>query len=278
MAQDTRVEKPLSKKQVVKDAYSSKDDQPKKSVDQIESKSENTKKTKDDKFDLTRAVPWAISLIVLIFAIYQYVRLKKITKAKTIAEREAEDEYEQQKEIGRIQTDKERYKNTLREELGKIRMLGSPEIENLPVNLLNAFVSLDISETWRSESEYDPLKKTRTQPAERNFPPDIVLQRAYQKHRMLLIIGEPGSGKTTLLKYYVMCCLTDQLYQKLGFDKPPLPIYFPLRELRPADGDPAPLPENLVHWARRRVLKIPEETFHYLERTGSSAAKPIRAI
>lgn len=61
MAQDTRVEKPLSKKQVVKDAYSSKDDQPKKSVDQIESKSENTKKTKDDKFDLTRAVPWPVN-------------------------------------------------------------------------------------------------------------------------------------------------------------------------------------------------------------------------
>ncbi len=141
-------------------------------------------------------------------------------------------------------------------------MLGSPEIQNLPVSLLDAFVSLDISETWRSESQYDPRKKTGMQKADRSFPPEAVIQRPFKQYRMLLIIGEPGSGKTTLLKYYAMCCLIEHRYQKLGFKKPVFPIYFPLRELKPDDAYPAPLPQNLARWATRHGHDIAVETFY----------------
>ena len=262
MSQDTRLEKPLSKNQVVKDAYSPKDNQPRKSVDQIELKSENTKKNKNDKFDWTRAVPWAISLMFFIFAIYQYVRLKKITKANTTAELEAEDEHRERKEHQSLHKSEELYRHTLKEELGTIRMLGSPEIQNLPVSLLDAFVSLDISETWRSESQYKPGKKFGMQRADRSFSPEAAIERAFKQYRMLLIIGEPGSGKTTLLKYYAMCCLSEHRYQKLGFKKPVFPIYFPLRELEPNDAYPSSLPENLVRWATRHGHDIAAETFY----------------
>ena len=74
-------------------------------------------------------------------------------------------------------------------------MLGSPEIQNPPVSLLDAFVPLNISETWRSESQYDPRKKRGKQTTDSSFPAEAVIQRAFKQYRMLLIIGEPGSGK-----------------------------------------------------------------------------------
>ena len=117
---------------------------------------------------------------------------------------------------------RERFENTLREELGSVRMLGSPDIPNVPVGVLDTFVSLDISTAWRTDQRFDPEGRTAMAEMERNVNPDTVMQRAFQKGRMLLLIGDPGSGKTTLMKYYAMCCLTGD-FTRLGFDQRPLP-------------------------------------------------------
>jgi len=179
----------------------------------------------------------------LIFGIFRYLmpKIKKAIKIRTI---------------------QKRYRMVLEEELGSIRLLGSPDIETLPVKLLDAFVTLDISETWRSEDRFDPQKMKKEMEPERYSSPEKVMQRAFQRYRLLLIIGDPGSGKTTLMKYYAMCCLGDEGYKALGFDVRPLPIYLPLRELELKNSELAALNENLESWATKHLLNIPAETFN----------------
>ena len=126
----------------------------------------------------------------------------------------------------------------------------------MPVNLLDAFVSLDLSETWHSESRFDPEKMKQPSADEKHTNPENVLKRAFRKFRLLLLIGDPGSGKTTLMKYYAISCLKDEGYKKFGFKEKVLPLYFPLRELEPKGATPDSLPENLARWAKKRVLNI----------------------
>jgi formylglycine-generating enzyme required for sulfatase activity/energy-coupling factor transporter ATP-binding protein EcfA2 len=88
------------------------------------------------------------------------------------------------------------------------------------------------------------------------------MKRAFQKYRLLLVIGDPGSGKTTLVKYYAVNCLDTAKsgYTQFGFSHEVLPLYFPLRELEfkgPGEGGvPISLPQSLAKWADRHLLNI----------------------
>ncbi|NIM13489.1 MAG: SUMF1/EgtB/PvdO family nonheme iron enzyme [Candidatus Aminicenantes bacterium] len=162
---------------------------------------------------------------------------------------------------------KEKYTAVLRQELGFIDLLGSPDIESKTVNLDEAFVSLRISESWRCEDRFGALKKQKNMPVyreERYLSPEEVMKRAFQKYKLLLVIGDPGSGKTTLMKYYAVVCLdrTTKKNRQLGFTQEILPLYFPLRELEFDEQDePSSLPENLAKWTDKRLLRIPAEQF-----------------
>jgi hypothetical protein len=203
------------------------------------------------------AVATLVAFAGLLFGLYQYWMRHRDKAKEEYHRRRGEQQFDLEKREKIMLTAEERYRHTLQDELGSIRMLGSPEIENLPVKLLDAFVSLDVSETWRSETRFAPDKMAREESQQRSFPPEKVLQRAFQRYRALLIIGDPGSGKTTLLKYYAMCCLDAEGYHKRGFAKPVLPIYFPLRDLESEKS----LPENLAQWAKDRVLDISAQDF-----------------
>lgn len=91
-----------------------------------------------------------------------------------------------------------RYLGVLKEELSTIRMLGSPEIENLPVSLLDTFVSLDIA---ASEYSRDEMVSRESDPASGGkedtgyLRPESVTKKAFRRRRMLLIIGDPGSAR-----------------------------------------------------------------------------------
>ena len=91
---------------------------------------------KKDGIDWTKVSPIIIAIFGLLFGIYQYIRRQQDRKKGKAAELEAEDEHRLQKEHQTIQTNEDLYRHTLKEELGTIRMLGSPEIPNLPVSLL----------------------------------------------------------------------------------------------------------------------------------------------
>jgi formylglycine-generating enzyme required for sulfatase activity/energy-coupling factor transporter ATP-binding protein EcfA2 len=202
-------------------------------------------------FKWTDAVPWAIAVAALIFAVYRYVvdRIDKSRKKK--------------KKIRQARTDEDIYCAALEEELGTIDMLGSPDIESKTVKLEDAFVSLRISESWRSEERFNKGEKIAAFD-DRHLTPGQVMERAFKKHRLLLIIGDPGSGKTTLLKYYAVKCLdkTDKKYRELGFEREIMPMYFPLRELEfDEKNKPLYLHECLGKWSEKHILDIPAERF-----------------
>jgi formylglycine-generating enzyme required for sulfatase activity len=208
--------------------------------------SEPTNKNNFNWFDdAIKLGAFLVALSGLIFGIYRYYR-----KRLPLTRRQAE----------------KRYRDVLKEGLGTIRILGSPEIENLPVSLLDTFVSLNISYTWRSEERIQSLrdavypgdqagKEESGYVDNQDWSPEAVIERAFRFCQLLLIIGDPGSGKTTLLKYYAIRCLNGE-HSNFGFRNSVLPIYFPLRELELLDDRPASLPKNLMRWAEKWVLGI----------------------
>jgi formylglycine-generating enzyme required for sulfatase activity len=165
-----------------------------------------------------------------------------------------------------------RYHAALREELGYIRMLGMPGVESIKVNLNDdTFVPLRLSD--RPESGFHPGKLEilqRRDKVEEMLNPDEVMQRAFKKRRMLLIIGDPGAGKTTLIKYYALCALEDDHFKRLGFAAPVRVFYLPLRDLaRHEKGHYDTLPANFAHWSEKQHQSIDATFFDEWLRKGT---------
>ncbi len=102
----------------------------------------------------------------------------------------------------------ESYQAALMEDLCKISLLGTHALENIPVWLTETFVSLHISETWRSDRRFNDANLPHEALKEEQIrTPEEVMRLVFAKKRLLLVIGDPGSGKTTLLKHYALTCL-----------------------------------------------------------------------
>ncbi|MGD2092083.1 MAG: SUMF1/EgtB/PvdO family nonheme iron enzyme [Candidatus Aminicenantes bacterium] len=202
-----------------------------------------------------------IGIGIGVFPSIFYIKRRKEIMTIKKAELEAEQEFD--RKSLRVRTDEERYRAALREELSHIDLLGSPDIESKTVKLEDAFVSLSISESWRTEERFHSQKKMKNFEMERYLTPEQVMSRAFKKNRLLLIIGDPGSGKTTLLKYYAVSCL-DKKYSEFGFNEDVFPLYFPLRDLdfNKENNEPALLPQNLAKWSERHLLNISTDQFH----------------
>jgi formylglycine-generating enzyme required for sulfatase activity/energy-coupling factor transporter ATP-binding protein EcfA2 len=197
----------------------------------------------------------------------QYIRRNKDAEQKRIVELKAEKKVKEEEKFTAAKTAEEIYCAALKEEMGFIHMLGSPQLESKAVKLEEAFVSLRISQHWRSENRFVPCQEMDIEKQEIgcHFSPEEVMKQTFKQYRLLLIIGDPGSGKTTLLKYYAVTCLDKYTgkYRQLGFTKEILPIYFPLRELEFDDkNEPGSLPENLAKWSEKHLMNIPARQFH----------------
>ncbi len=156
----------------------------------------------------------------------------------------------------------ESYQAALREELGNISLLGTHALENIPVGLTETFVSLRMSDTWRSDREFSDASPAGDVHKEEYIrTSEEVTRLVFKKNRLLLIIGDPGSGKTTLLKHYAITCLQPNGYQRLGFTEPVLLFFFPLRELIPQGVTFAPLSHQLFAWSEKHHLEIAERHF-----------------
>jgi formylglycine-generating enzyme required for sulfatase activity len=217
-------------------------------------------------FDWAANMGWIAAVLMFGLLVIQYLRRKKDVKVKKLAELEAEEEFKK-KPVQKTQTFEERYRRELEAQLGNIGIFGSPDFDSMPVSLDDAFVSLRISETWRSEHRSDPGKMSINREGEQAFGQDLtpaqVMKRAfhqYPQYPLLLVIGDAGSGKTTLLKYYGMCCL-NQKHSQLGFTQETLPLFLPLRSLLFRSRGPASLPDNLAGWAGKHDLNIPARQF-----------------
>ncbi len=166
----------------------------------------------------------------------------------------------------------ERYRNTLKEELGYIRMLGLPSVESVKVNLDDdTFVPLRFSRG----QEPDRSSETRGMPQESGdsdiLTPDKVMREAFRVRRMLLVIGDPGAGKTTLLKYYALCALERDRSERLGFPGMVNVFYLPLRELRRQEnGRYESLPASLALWSEKHHNPLDAAVFIEWLQAGTS--------
>ena len=168
----------------------------------------------------------------------------------------------------------ERYQNTLKEELGYIRMLGLPGVESVKVNLDDdTFVPLRFSRG----KDPDRSSEKRGMPQESGdsdiltLTPDRVMREAFRVRRMLLVIGDPGAGKTTLLKYYALCALERDHSERLGFPEMVNVFYLPLRELRRQEnGRYESLPASLAYWSEKHHNPLDAAVFIEWLQAGTS--------
>jgi formylglycine-generating enzyme required for sulfatase activity len=203
-----------------------------------------------------------VGLFGIGFGFWQYRKRNSDAALKKKAELKAADQHTADELRKKEKTVEERYSDVLREELGSVKMLGLPDLERIDVTLLNVFVDLRISDSYRTDRRF--AEHGSMQPCDDggDLKPGALMKRAFEHYRMLLIIGDPGSGKTTLLKYYAMCCLNPSSNCDLGLPKQTFPVYFPLRDLLPVTGEPGPLAENLCKWAKSHSLDINAKTFN----------------
>jgi len=159
------------------------------------------------------------------------------------------------------------YRQTLTEELGKIKMLGSPDIDSVQARLDDTFVPLRISHTWKTDDRYLRRKREAAIREEmlaemRPHTPDELMRRVFPEYRLLLVIGDPGSGKTTLMKYYALCCMQEQQERLFGDGVAVRVFFLPLRELKRAEaGQFRPLPEQFSLWSAARSNAIDPAVF-----------------
>jgi len=211
--------------------------------------------------DWIRIGTLVVAVAGFVFVIYQHFSKKKLESEIARLKAKAEIDLKTKAEVDKIQhvakSAEQMLRDALTQELGSIRLLGSDQIRNVSVLLLQSFVNLRISESYRSEERALAGHLRECEGAESDLSPAAICRRAFSRYRMVLIIGDPGSGKTTLLKYFAMTILGGQAGE-LGLEPEILPLYLPLRELNPGDS----LSQNLASWADRHEQQIPETVFY----------------
>ncbi len=129
MAQDTDSKQPSNHQITAADPQKSAAAKTQNNEDKSNPTHEKSQSNKKDEIDWTKVVATIIAIFGLVFGIYQYIRRQQDRKKGKAAELEAEDEHRLRKEHQSNQTNEDLYRNTLNEELGTIRMLGSPDIQ-----------------------------------------------------------------------------------------------------------------------------------------------------
>jgi len=202
-----------------------------------------------------------VGVVGMLLAFRDRLFAKTDARNKRIADEDGKDIYLAKKLQKQILSAEEEYPKVLEEHINKIKLLGTPRLSNIQVDLLDTFVPMQVSEEWRTESRFDEQEmRAMQQMHDRSFSQDEVMKHAFRnKRRVLLIIGDPGAGKTTLFYYFALKCLKND-FNKLGFDEPVLPIYFPLRELEfDTNKKPLLLWENLGKWAESHAMEYADE-------------------
>lgn len=138
----------------------------------------------------------------------------------------------------------QKYLDYIYKQHGQIRLFGFLSRANIDVRTLHVFVSLRFSDPIRRMH----LGKAAGKPEQNDtVTPAMVLQKAMQRRKPLLILGGPGYGKTTLLKYYAVCCRLPEGRRRLSLQRNLIPIFISLRQVDPDK----PFTKFLRDWAKQ---------------------------
>ena len=198
---------------------------------------------------------------VIIFIYLRKRRIKdELEKKEALSAKEQKAE-QQLKDADNIKF-ADRYQSALANELDKSNLPASNALDSFSVKLTDTFVSLRLSETWKSDTKFIPDKR-QEQPIENHHvrTPEEVMSLVFKKYPLLLVIGDPGSGKTTLLRHYALTCLKKNGYKALGFTEPVMAFYLALRELKKKGSNYDSLSDNLFAWSEDHQLGIPKALF-----------------
>ena len=161
----------------------------------------------------------------------------------------------------------ERYQSALATELDKSNLPASNALDSFSVKLTDTFVSLSLSETWKSDTKFIPAKRPEQSKENHHIrTPEEVMGLVFKNFPLMLVIGDPGSGKTTLLRHYALTCLKkdgnkQDGYKMLGFTEPVMVFYLALRELKKSASGYESLADNLFAWSEDHQLGIPKALF-----------------
>jgi len=190
------------------------------------------------------------TVVSLIFGFWERAKRKKIARKTAEMSTFGKHDAEQQIRQDESRTALEKYKNQMQAVLGELKLLGSPEVDAIPVNLVETFVHLDIAVDEVRERRPKIASREEEDNLRMGVAPSEVLRSAFRRARFLVVLGDPGSGKTTLLQFYAIRCLQEGGYKDFGFKQPVLPLFLALRDFD-ADLD---LPGNLQIWAEKNEL------------------------
>jgi len=213
----------------------------------------------------------SITIIVTVLGIltplgiYFWSRKKRISdkKSETKAQIEENKRLAKQQEDDDARTHDEWYRKTLVNERDKCGIPSSSAFSSFMVKLSDTFVSLSLS-----VGRYNPQTESNCFVSESSLTPEMVMIQSFERHRLLLVIGDPGSGKTTLLSYYALSLLKNQRYKDFGFNKPLKVFFFSLRDLtKTKEGKYEGLAMQLSKWSQGKLS--PELFSEWLEKEES---------
>ena len=148
----------------------------------------------------------------------------------------------------------------------------------LSVALEKVYVSLSILDKNTAAVDKAQKKKTDSLESRQMDAGYLSVSAALQRHRRLVIIGDPGSGKTTLLAYLTLTYARDQrsasdsVHERLGLKEANhLPILLPLRDLgyhlkeekngHAGKDGPALLLNYLREYYQAQEISLPKDFF-----------------
>ena len=198
-----------------------------------------------------------ITLLVSLIAIWasKMVRTRAEQRQKKIAE--LIEKSKKVKPDGQgIEFLENKYIEGVRATYQRTKLFGFLSQANIDVRLLDVFVNMRVME--KIDTEFNRQKK-QLNPDDRILNPALVLQRAQESNKLLIIFGGAGSGKTTLLKYLTICSLDEEKWKKIGLKKPLIPIVIPLRAIDPK----LPFIYSIIEWARQNNISMTRKLLEY---------------
>ncbi len=208
-----------------------------------------------------------LGITSVIIILYQRKRRIKDELEKKEALSAADRKREQEQKDAENKKYAERYQSALATELDKSNLPASNALDSFSVKLTDTFVSLSLSETWKSDTKFIPAKRPEQSKENHHIrTPEEVMGLVFNNFPLMLVIGDPGSGKTTLLRHYALTCLKkdgnkQDGYKMLGFTEPVMVFYLALRELKKSASGYESLADNLFAWSEDHQLGIPKALF-----------------